>query len=165
MSYSIAEVNQMTQAEFESAFGAVFENTPKIALEAWLAKPFNDAASIHESMVQVAEALSPQAKLELICSHPDLGSKVEMAQASVNEQKDAGLDQLSSEEYGRFQHLNCTYQTRFGFPFIIAVKNLTKDKILTAFEQRLGNSVEQERIQAFAEICFISYLRLQALVH
>ena len=163
MSYSIAEINQMTQAEFGAAFGAVFEDTPAIALEVWHARPFQDFSALYSSMAQTVKTLSPQAKLDLICAHPDLGSKLDMAEASVNEQTGAGLTQLSSEEYERFQTLNQNYRTRFDFPFIIAVKDHTKASILSAFETRLSHSTEQEYAQALSEILRIAYFRLQAL--
>ncbi|MFN5765028.1 MAG: 2-oxo-4-hydroxy-4-carboxy-5-ureidoimidazoline decarboxylase, partial [Pseudanabaena sp.] len=99
-------------------------------------------------------------QLKLICAHPDLGSKFKMAEASVQEQSTVGLDQLSATEYDRFQYLNQAYKDKFAFPFIIAVRNHTKDSILKAFEQRLLNNLEVEKKQAIAEIIEIARWRL-----
>jgi 2-oxo-4-hydroxy-4-carboxy-5-ureidoimidazoline decarboxylase len=84
-----------------------------------------------------------------------------MAEASVQEQSTVGLDQLSPAEYDRFQQLNDDYKQKFSFPFIIAVRNHTKESILSAFEQRLLNSLETEREQAIAEIIEIARWRLK----
>ena len=69
-------------------------------------------------MVAIVQAMSPQEKLALIQAHPDLGSRVAMAEASVAEQSGVGLDQLSAAEYEQFQQLNQQYRQTFGFPFI-----------------------------------------------
>ena len=62
-----------------------------------------------------------------------------MAEASVAEQRGAGLDKLSPEEYNRFHRLNQQYRQTFGFPFILAVKGHTKETILKNFAQRVNN--------------------------
>ncbi|MGB8700525.1 MAG: 2-oxo-4-hydroxy-4-carboxy-5-ureidoimidazoline decarboxylase [Thermosynechococcaceae cyanobacterium] len=162
--YAMTEVDDMSQAEFVAAFGAVFEGTPEIARAVWQLRPFQCGAGLYSQMVAVVEALPQSAKLDLIRAHPDLGSKAKMAAASVQEQAGVGLDCLSADEYDRFQQLNQAYRQKFGFPFIIAVKNHTKASILDAFAQRLQNSVPAEENQAIAEICQIARFRLHALV-
>jgi 2-oxo-4-hydroxy-4-carboxy-5-ureidoimidazoline decarboxylase len=164
MSYSIAELNQMSQDEFVAALGAIFEETPAIAHQAWEKRPFADVASLHQQMVDVVKAMSREEQLALIRLHPDLGSKAKMAEASVQEQSSVGLERLSSAEYERFQLLNRMYKEKFSFPFIVAVKNHTKDSILTAFERRLENTVDQELEQALTEIFQIAQFRLSAMV-
>lgn len=164
MSFSIAELNQMNQEAFVAALGAVFEETPTIARQAWSDRPFRDVTDLHQKMVQVVNRMSAEEQLALIKAHPDLGSRAKMAEASVQEQAGVGLDRLSPEEYQRFQSLNQAYRTTFGFPFIIAVKNHTKASILNAFEQRLKNSMEIEKQQALSEIAQIAQFRLQSIV-
>lgn len=159
-SYAIAMLNQMSQAEFTEALGSIFEHTPEIAAQAWRERPFDDATKLHQVMAVIVETMSESDQLKLICVHPDLGSKFKMAEASVQEQSTVGLDQLSSNEYSRFQQLNDAYKQKFGFPFIIAVRNHTKDSILAAFEQRLENTITLERKQAIAEIIEIARWRL-----
>lgn len=164
MSYSLEQLNHMSQAEFVEALGAIFEHTPTIAQAAWNQRPFTDRTHLHQCMVDVVQAFSREQQLALIRAHPDLGSKAKMAAASVQEQSGAGLDRLTAEEYQCFQQLNQAYKKRFGFPFIIAVKNHTKQSILAAFGQRLEHSIEQELQQALTEIFQIAQFRLQDLV-
>jgi 2-oxo-4-hydroxy-4-carboxy-5-ureidoimidazoline decarboxylase len=160
LSYTIAMLNQMSQAEFTEAIGSIFEHTPEIAAEAWRSQPFADVQNLHQAMAAIVLKMSDDALSKLICAHPNLGSKFKMAEASVQEQSTVGLDQLSASEYDRFQYLNQAYKDKFAFPFIIAVRNHTKDSILTAFEQRLLNNLEAEKKQAITEIIEIARWRL-----
>ena len=159
-SYAISTLNQMSQSEFTEAIGSIFEHTPEIAAEAWRSQPFADVQRLHQVMAAIVLQMSDAAQLKLICVHPDLGSKFKMAEASVQEQSTVGLDQLSATEYDRFQYLNQAYKDKFAFPFIIAVRNHTKDSILDAFEQRLLNNLEVEKKQAISEIIEIARWRL-----
>nr|WP_199316819.1 2-oxo-4-hydroxy-4-carboxy-5-ureidoimidazoline decarboxylase [Chroococcidiopsis sp. [FACHB-1243]] len=161
---SLTELNKMSQDEFVEILGAVFEDTPAIAYHAWYERPFKNVAQLHQTMVDVVRTASQDAQIELIQAHPDLGSKAKMAMASVQEQAGVGLDRLTPEEYDRFLSLNHAYKNKFDFPFIIAVKNHTKDSILVAFEQRLQNSIDIERNQVLEEIFQIAKFRLDAIV-
>ena len=163
MSYTIAELNQMNQAAFVEALGAVFEHTPAIARQAWTHRPFINVSDLHQKMVDVVQSLSQVEQLALIQAHPDLGSKAKMADASVKEQTGLGLNRLNSEEYERFQLLNQAYKNKFGFPFIVAVKNHTKTSILEAFERRLQNTMKAEMEQALREIAQIAKFRLMEM--
>jgi 2-oxo-4-hydroxy-4-carboxy-5-ureidoimidazoline decarboxylase len=162
--YSIAQLNQMSQAEFVTALGSLFEETPMIAHQAWSQRPFADPADLHQRMLEVVNTLSPAEQIAFIQAHPDLGSKTKMADASVQEQAGLGLNQLTPEEYQLFQQLNQAYKAKFGFPFIVAVKNHTKASILRAFDRRLLNEPNVEIQQALAEIAQITQFRLHNLV-
>ncbi|MBZ8178873.1 2-oxo-4-hydroxy-4-carboxy-5-ureidoimidazoline decarboxylase [Oscillatoria salina] len=162
--YSLTELNQMNREEFVDALGEVFEDTPAIAQKVWEQKPFTDLSQLHQKMVNIVENFSPDRQLKLIRAHPDLGSKAKMAPASVNEQAGVGLDRLDLAEYDRFQLLNQAYKNKFGFPFILAVKDRDKDSILEEFERRLGNSLLAEKQQALKEIFTIAWFRLKAMI-
>ena len=164
MSYSLAALNQMSQADFTTALGEIFEQTPQIAQQAWQSRPFGDRTDLHQKMLTVLDQMSEVEKLALIRAHPDLGSKAKMADASVQEQAGAGLTQLSAAEFERLHDLNQIYRAKFGFPFIIAVRNHTKTSILEAFVQRIANSPDAEMAQALAEIAQIAGFRLQEQV-
>ncbi|WP_449417933.1 2-oxo-4-hydroxy-4-carboxy-5-ureidoimidazoline decarboxylase [Phormidium nigroviride] len=165
MFYTIAELNQMSQDEFVTALGAVFEHTPAIAYRTWYQRPFTDVTQLHQQMVAVVNAMSWEEQLALIQAHPDLGSKAKMAEASVKEQAGVELDRLTPEEYDRFQAFNQAYKDRFGFPFIVAVRNHRKTTILAAFERRLRNSADVEMQEAIAQINQIAQFRLFDLLH
>jgi 2-oxo-4-hydroxy-4-carboxy-5-ureidoimidazoline decarboxylase len=161
--YAIAQLNQMSQAEFTNTLGEIWEETPKIAEKAWQSKPFADVEVLYQAMVVVVKNMSESERLALIKAHPNLGSKAKMAEASVQEQAGVGLNNLSKSEYQYFQFLNQAYQDKFGFPFIVAVKYHTKENILETFKCRLKNNQEQEKQEAIAEISKIARLRLESL--
>lgn len=160
MAYSIAELNAMDRSQFTEALGEIFEQTPTIAAQAWADRPFDDVEALYQAMATVMGNLPQQQQLVLICAHPDLGSRLKMAEASVQEQAGVGLDRLSAERFAEFQTLNQQYRDRFQFPFIIAVKNHTQDSILQAFYDRLQTPLEIEFQQALREILQIARFRL-----
>ncbi len=59
---------------------------------------------------------------------------------------------------------NAAYKKRFGFPFIICVRNHDKAGIFAAFERRLHNSAETEFETALQEVYEIARLRLEMLL-
>lgn len=164
MLYSIAQLNQMNRSQFTEVLGHIFEQTPTIAAITWEQKPFEDWAILYKAMERVLWQLPSDQQLALIRSHPDLGSRLKMAEASVQEQAGVGLDRLTPERFSKFQTLNQQYRDRFDFPFIIAVKNHTQESILQAFVDRIDNSLEIEFKQALLEILEIAKFRLLDVV-
>ena len=162
--YKLTELNQMTQQEFTEVLGDIWEHTPEIAANCSLNRPFSNVDTLYNSMVEVLEEMGEAEQLALIKAHPDLGSKAKMAKASVKEQAGVGLDKLNPEEYNLFLALNSAYKDKFGFPFIIAVKNHTKESILESFAERLNNSQEEEKKAALSEIKAIARFRLYTLI-
>ncbi|MBI1198027.1 MAG: 2-oxo-4-hydroxy-4-carboxy-5-ureidoimidazoline decarboxylase [Phenylobacterium sp.] len=152
----------MTRDEFLARFGGVYEHSPWAAEGVWPDPP-GDAAGLAAAMAAVVDAAPREAKLALIRAHPELASRARMADASVKEQAGAGLDACSPEEFAAFQRLNGAYNARFGFPFIVAVKGMTRADILAAFEARLGNDPETEFETAIAQIHRIAGFRIAEL--
>lgn len=160
MTSSITELNEMSRLQFTDVLGSIFEQTPSIAFEAWNHRPFKDVNALYQSMVDLVWQMSSEQQIALIRSHPDLGSRLKMAEFSVQEQAGVGLDRLSPEQFEKFQSLNQQYHDRFDFPFIIAVKNHTQESILRAFCDRVHHSLETELKQALVEILEIAKFRL-----
>lgn len=160
--------SRMERDAFVARFGQIFEHSPWIAAAAWdrgLGPDADTAAGLHARLCAVLREADEERQLELIRAHPDLAGKLARAKRltedSTKEQASAGLDALTPAEAARFTELNDAYRARFGFPFIIAVKGLTKDDILAAFERRLGNDAATERRTALEQIERIALLRLQ----
>lgn len=161
----------MTREDFISRFGGVFEHSPFIAERAFdaglVVEPLS-ASGVHAALTEKFRSASPDERLGVLRAHPDLAGKLAIAggltEDSAKEQAGAGLDRLSPEEHARFTALNTAYTTKFGFPFIIAVKGLTKDDILAAFEARIDNGRETEFDTACAQVEKIARLRLESLI-
>lgn len=164
VTYAIADINHLTQAQFVDLLGPIFEETPAIAQKTWTHRPFTSRLELHKTMVAIVEAMPPADQLALVQAHPELATRAKMAAASVQEQSSTGLNQLEAAEYERFQALNQAYLEKFGFPFVMAVKGQDKASILAAFEGRVGNEKGEEMARSLQEISKIAGFRLQALI-
>lgn len=160
MPLRLEALNTLPREAFVEALGWVFEGSPWVAEGAWPTRPWNSVNMLHAAMCATVERAPIAMKLALIRAHPDLGSRARMAEASVSEQKGAGLDRLNPDEYERIQQLNRAYTLKFGFPFILAVKGKTKGEVFAALESRLDHRKEEELETALAEIYKIADFRL-----
>ena len=151
-----------------AAFGAVFEHAPWIAEQAFAHGPFDSVAALHAAMTNVVATAQTESKLALIRGHPDLTGRAaqrrEMTAASIDEQSRSGLTDLTAAEFARFHELNTAYRTKFGFPFIMAVKFSNKHDILAAFVERLRNDQAAELERALREIGKITRYRLDDII-
>jgi OHCU decarboxylase len=162
---------RMPKGLFVERFGHIFEHSPWIAAAAYdagLGESANMAEGLHADMIRVLRASPNEVQRELVSAHPDLAGKLMLAGHltvhSTVEQNGAGLDTLSADELARFTKLNDDYKAKFGFPFIIAVRGLTKTDTLHAFEARLNNDAQTEFSEALAQIERITLLRLQQMM-
>ena len=165
---TLADLNAVPAAAFVQALGGIFEHSPWVAAAVADHRPFGSVDALHRAMVAAVAAAPPGRQLDLIRAHPDLAGKAARAGAltepSTAEQAGAGLDRLTDAEFERFGTLNTAYMARFGFPFIVAVKGLTKHDILTAFETRLPNDPDTEKTTALQQVARIARFRLEALI-
>jgi OHCU decarboxylase len=160
----------MSKSEFVTAFGGVFEHSQWIAERAFeleLGPAHDSAVGVHNALARLFRSSSAPEKLTVLKAHPDLAGKLAVAKRltveSTAEQASAGLDALTDDERQRFTSLNHAYTDKFSFPFIIAVRGLSKADILRAFEQRITNSKDEEFKTACAQVERIALLRLTAL--
>lgn len=168
---SVIIPSQLDFDQFMQVFGGIYEHSPWVAESTFKAGITQSHDSVDALACAMAEALSiasHEMKLSLINAHPDLAGKAalcgELTADSNSEQSSAGLDQCSPDELERFHQLNASYKTKFGFPFIKAVKNSNRFEILAAFEQRLNNDENEEFETALTEINKIARLRLQGIL-
>lgn len=163
--------SRMKLGEFVEAFGGIFEHSPWIAERAHgleLGPAHDSAAGLHNALCRSFRTGSEEERLGVLTAHPDLAGKLAAARRltehSTQEQASAGLDALTDEERSRFTELNQAYVERFGFPFIIAVRDHDKASILDAFVKRLTNTREEEFATACRQVERIAYHRLKDLL-
>jgi len=163
--------SQMAEEAFVTRFGDIFEHSPWIARRAWEGElsPANDTAiGLAAALTFQFRAASEEQRLGVLVAHPDLAGKLAQAKrltaSSTDEQASAGLDALTDKERTRFTDLNTDYVKKFGFPFIIAVRDNTKASILAAFEKRIANDRDTEFATACKQVERIALLRLKALL-
>lgn len=153
---------ELSDAEFVTRFGFLFEHSPWVVERAASRRPFAD---LHAGLMQVVADASEAEQLALVRAHPELAGKAAIDRTltaeSTAEQASAGLDRLTEAEFARFHELNAAYRARFGFPFVICVRLTDKAGILAAMERRLGNDRDGELATALAEVGRIVKLRLE----
>ena len=158
----------MKELEFVRRYRGIYEHSPWVAEAA--ARLVGDSADVDviaRVMADCVDNATRERQLELIRAHPDLAGKTavagELTDDSESEQASAGLDRCTPGEYARFQALNTAYRRKFGFPFVMAVRNCNREQILAAFESRLENDYDEEFENALLEIHRIARMRLVAL--
>ena len=165
---TVAGVNALDLRTFVERFGDVAEHSPWVAEVAAGSRPFESREVLIDAFGRAVENASSEAQLNLLRAHPDLAGRASLANElggdSCREQAGAGLDQLTASELERFTALNARYGRRFGFPFVFAVKGVTKAQIFEAFEDRIGNSLAEERQTALDNVRRILRFRLEERV-
>ncbi|WP_170604879.1 allantoinase PuuE [Ruegeria arenilitoris] len=148
--------SQMEKAAFMTAFGGIFEHSDWIAERAFeleLGPAHDTAGGLHNALSRIFRSATQEERLGVLLAHPDLAGKLAQAKRltleSTSEQASAGLDALTDEERANFTDLNQKYSKKFGFPFIIAVRDHDKASIMQAFLRR----IEHDRGTEFAEAC------------
>ena len=162
---------RMSRDEFVARFGGVFEHSPWIAERAFeleLGPAHDSAGGLHHALARIFRSASEEERLGVLKAHPDLAGKLAQARRltkeSAAEQASAGLDALTDEERETFNRLNTAYVGKFGFPFIIAVRGLTRADILAAFERRIENDRQTEFDTACRQVERIALLRLKDML-
>ncbi|MDG1351634.1 MAG: allantoinase PuuE [Sulfitobacter sp.] len=162
---------RMERAEFVQHFGGVFEHSAWIAERAFdleLGPAHNSAAGLHNALARMFRSASTAERLGVLNAHPDLAGKLAAAKRltaeSTSEQASAGLDALTDAERAQFTDMNTAYVVKHGFPFIIAVKENTKDSILAAFQARIANDTETEFTTACKQVERIARIRLEQIL-
>jgi 2-oxo-4-hydroxy-4-carboxy-5-ureidoimidazoline decarboxylase len=158
---TLAGVNALERDPFVAALGWIFEESPWVAERAWSRRPFASRDALHCAMVETVEAAAPSEQLALLRAHPDLGALARVSHASQAEQSDAGLNDLTPDEFDRLTRSNAAYRARFEFPFLYAVRGSTKHDILRAIEWRLGQPREAEYVEALRQVYRIAMFRLE----
>ena len=168
-------LDQLNSATLEDAtvwLTGLYEHSPWIPRAALAQRPFASLAQLKFAMVGVLNAAGIEPQLALIRAHPELAGKAmvdkNLTAESTNEQSKAGLTHCTPQEFETIQQFNRDYNTRFGFPFILAVRGprgtgLSKAEIIATFERRLQGHPEFERQECVRNIHRIAEIRLNDL--
>jgi 2-oxo-4-hydroxy-4-carboxy-5-ureidoimidazoline decarboxylase len=169
--YKLSDINQFAPAEFSAVFGVVYEHSPWIAERAFALKPaggFASRAQVHAALVATVQSASEAEKVALLNAHPELAGKEAAAgtltAASTSEQASAGLTAMTAADVAQLRELNAAYREKFGFPFIIAVRNNTQTAIFGAVKSRLANTRAMELNNCLMQVGEIARLRLLDLI-
>jgi len=169
MPLTLAQLNAAAPAEFADALDGVYEHSPWIAQAAALERPFATLAQFKHALVTVLRDAGREAQVTLIRAHPELAGKAMVGKTltaeSTNEQGKAGLTDCTPAEFDHIQQLNAAYNTKFGWPFTLAVRGprgagLHRHEIIRTFERRVGNHPDFELAECIRNIHRIAEIRL-----
>lgn len=163
--------SHMERDTFVAAYGSIFEHSEWIAERAFdleLGPAHDTAGGLHNALARMFRSASDEERLGVLTAHPDLAGKLAQAKrltaGSTAEQAGAGLDALTDAERAAFVDLNEAYTTKFGFPFIIAVRDNTKASIMATFQRRVKNDRSTEFAEACKQVERIAELRLREVL-
>lgn len=168
---SHSKPSQMDKATFVATYGDIFEHSAWIAERAYnleLGPAHDTAGGLHNALARMFRSASEEERLDVLTAHPDLAGKLASAKrltaSSTAEQASAGLDSLTEAEHAELTQLNEAYTAKFGFPFIIAVRDNTKASIIEAFRRRVSSDRETEFATACGQVERIAALRLAEIL-
>ncbi len=157
-------LNSLSENEFTSVFGSVFEKSEWIAKKTFKQKPFKDSNDLIDKMMNIYNSCSDEKIIEILNLHPKLAIEKKLTNFSLREQSMAELDKCSKDEILEFEQLNFNYEKKFKFPFIIAVKGKNKDDILKNFRLRINQNYQTEFNEAKNQVIKIALLRLKEIL-
>lgn len=161
-------LNRLSRGEFTDYLSDVFEHSPWIPDVAYKRRPFRTMDELLADMTAVVMEADEKPQLALLRAHPELAGKEaqagELTTASDGEQSSVGLNALSRQELQQAVDLNKTYKEKFGFPFIIAVRQNTKQTIFSEMRRRTENDLETERQTALEQVCEIARIRIGEMI-
>ena len=157
-------LNALSEIEFLSIFGSIFEKSEWIASKTYQLKPFNDKEDLIHKMMRIYNNCSEEKIVKILNLHPKLAIEKKLTSFSSEEQKNAKLDTCSKEELLEFEKLNLDYEKKFKFPFIIAVKGKNKNEILENFRSRINNDYKKEFQEAKKQVMKIALFRLNEIL-
>lgn len=165
---TVASLSSLDRTAFVGKVGTVFEHSPWVMERAWEKRPFATRAAFYAQLAEVLRDAGRELQLALINAHPELAGKAairgELTADSAREQAGAGLNACTPEEFGWIQRLNTAYREKFGWPFIIAVKGLSRSEIIAEMARRTERSADEEFAEALAQIIRIASFRLDDLI-
>ena len=158
------DLNTLSESEFITIFGNIFEKSEWIANNTFKLKPFKNSKDLVDKMINIYDSCSVDKILKILNLHPKLAIEKKLSSFSSKEQTGAKLDKCSQEELIEFDKLNFDYEKKFQFPFIIAVKGKNKDQILENFRIRIKNNYEEEFQEAKKQVTKIALFRLNEIL-
>lgn len=170
--YTLDQINALTDPEFHRIFDNVIELRPQAAIFCSAIRPFQSHEVLIRAFINYLECLPLEEKIKVLKRHPDLAGKLanepedtELTSDSRFEQSAVGLNAVNVSQKKELSELNEAYKGIFGFPFIICVREAKKlEVILDAMKERIHNNVETEIQIGMDEVKKICRLRILQLI-
>jgi OHCU decarboxylase len=163
--FTIQQVNAMERDKFVATIAPAYQGDVGIAESVAGRRPFADGNTLRATLQDELFSLSEERRAALMQSYPSLAGEELLAgdldENSIFDQAAAGLTFLSEDEQDAFAEVTRAYHDKFGFPLIVAARELSSEQVLEQAWQRLDNSQTQEEFAALLEIAKIANHRLE----
>ena len=166
MSLTLEQFNAATAARALAYLDRVYEHSPWVIEAALAERPFKSLAQLKLALANIVRTSSRERQLGLVRAHPELAAKAGALTAeSTHEQSTSGLTHCMPDELATLQRLNADYNSKFGWPFILAVRGprgvgLTRAEIIATFERRLQGHPDFELAECLRNVHRIAEIRL-----
>ncbi len=162
----INSINRMEKNEFTSLICQFFNspsNTLSFINKVEKNRPFTDSIELYIEIITQIKRLPYSSQIEILKNQDVLVSSKRDGENSYAkiEHNSSGLNDLSNEHYDRFKYLNVTYNSKFGFNFLCAVAGLDRNQILSIFEDRISNTLQNEFPIAIFQLEKLTFLRIK----
>ncbi|KOB65437.1 Uncharacterized protein OBRU01_22748 [Operophtera brumata] len=155
---SVSNVNSLQEDEFEEAFCNVIELCPDAAKRVKRLRPFKGTSEISAAFCQYLEGINAE----------DLAGRLaargQLTKESTDEQRSAGLHELTAADNKLMDESNQRYKEKFGFPFIICARENKVESIIAGLQARYHNTYEQEIKTGIEEVKKICTLRINDIM-
>jgi allantoicase len=135
------------------------------AATAWVdqmmaARPYRDVETLLAKATSAFDSLSQDDWLEAFAGHPRIGERGDRV-ANREQSGAAGADETVLAELAE---ANRAYEEKHGFTYIVYATGKTADEMLAIARARLGNSREEELVNASGEQRAITETRLRRML-
>lgn len=167
---TLVQLNALSVSQFAERFRNAIECWPQAAdVVAEQLPGFATLDAVAEAFQRYIDTLADADCLQILRLHPDLAGRLAAEGAltpeSTDEQRQAGLGALSAEHAEQMASLNEAYRRKFGFPFVICVRQTNRiEAILAGLRERLTHTEAVELSTGIAEVRQICRLRVEALL-
>ncbi|BBP43878.1 2-oxo-4-hydroxy-4-carboxy-5-ureidoimidazoline decarboxylase [Thiosulfativibrio zosterae] len=161
---TLTELNQLSLQAFVTVCEPLLEHCDWVLPQLAATRPFMSVEDMQHKLGLALKSAPLALQKQALCLHPKLGVGKAQPGFSQSEQAQAGLSQLSDEELLQFQTLNQAYETKMGFPFVVAVTGLNKSQILELMAVRVQSTEAAEWPIALNELIKIAQIRVKKLI-
>jgi len=165
----LAQLNALSSTDGEAEFLKCCGST-RWASAMTEARPFASNDALIAKAGDIWWALNTEDWLEAFRAHPKIGEKkaataqAEQAQ-SWSAQEQSGVASATSQTKDDIARLNCEYEDRFGFIFIVCASGKSSEEMLAILNSRISNDRDTELRIAAEEQRKITRLRLEKLLN
>ena len=138
-------------------------DVPRWIEEITAARPFASLDALLSSARGAADPFTPAELEGALSHHPRIGEKAggKSAEASMSRNEQSGVDQRDPETAAALAEGNRAYEEKFGRVFLIRAAGRSANEMLTALQERLGHTPEQEEPVVAEQLREIAVLRLK----